>query len=247
MSNITKIDDNALAALAGFVDDFFEDNTGSAAPSFTTYKANLAGLMDQNDNVVKSIKGYVVHTRRQVALWLSEDAGEPALSSFDGEVWDKWNEQQLEDIGDPDAYKVPVDESEYMQWSKDAEGRSVKGKVVGDTVLSAKETYVLYVLVEGQEIPVAVNVPVGSFKNLKNYKKELAKLKASLPKVQTEFTIVPAKNGRNTYASINFEAVGVCSSKEEWDAITMCAKLTKETLSTFMASHSQQKDGDEPF
>jgi hypothetical protein len=196
--------------------------------------------MDQDDKMVQELQGYTVHTRRQVALWLSEDAGQPALTSFDGEVWDKWDEDQLRDIQDEEAYKVPVDESPYMQWNKDPEtGRSVKGKVIGDTILSAKETYVFYILLEGQDLPVALNIPAGSFRKLKAYKKDLAKLKATLPKVQTKFTIKPEKGGRNTYATVEFELAGVCQSKEEWDAITTCAKLTKETLAGFV-----KKDGE---
>ena len=57
--------------------------------------------------------------------------------------------------------------------------------------------------------------------------------------MQTKFTIKPEKGGRNTYATVEFELAGVCQSKEEWDAITTCAKLTKETLAGFV-----KKDGE---
>ena len=248
MSNITKIDDNALAALANFDDDFFEDNTGNAAPSFTTYKVNLAGFMDQDDKIVSEIQGYTVHTRRQVALWLGEEAGTPALTSFDGEVWDKWDEDQLKDIGDPEAYKVAVEDSPYMQWNKDPEtGKRFKGKQTEGGVLGAKETYVFYVLVEGRDIPVAINIPAGSFKKLKTYKKDLASKGGTLPKVQTKFTIQPEKAGRNSYATVGFELAGVCSSKEEWDAIKTCAKLTKETLAGFLQKHAELNGEEVPF
>jgi len=247
MSNITKVDDKALAALAGFDDSEFVDNTGSAAPSFTTYSVNLAGFMDGDDNCVSELQGYTVHTRRQVALWLSPDAGQPALTSFDGEKWDRWDEDQLRDIQDEEAYKVPVDESPYMQWNKDPEtGKSVKGKIIGDTVLGAKETYVFYILVPGEDLPVALKIPAGSFRKLKAYKKDLAKLKATLPKVQTKFTIKPEKGGRNTYATVEFELAGVCQSKEEWDAITTCAKLTRETLAGVVQTQTEAADGDNP-
>jgi len=245
MSNITKLDTSALAAAAAFGDDFFEDKTGSSAPSFTTYTAALDGFSDQDDNTVSEVVGYTVHTRRQVALWLGDGVGEPALSSFDGEKWDKWDQSQLDDIGDPEAYKVPVDESPYMQWDKHPEtGKSVKGKITEGGVLGAKETYILYVLQEGNELPVAVKVPAGSFRNLKGYKKELAKNKLTLPKVQTKFTIKSEKAGTNKWATVQFDAVGVVGTKEEWDAITTCAKLTQDTLSGFA---QPKKEADPPF
>jgi len=208
--------------------------------------------------VVSEIVGYTVHTRSQVALWLTDGAAQPALSSFDGEVWDKWDEDQLADMGDPEAYKVPVAESKYMQWNKDADtGTSYKGWHPENTpfdrnlVKSAKETVLFYVLVEGQDIPVAVKVPAGSFKFVKNYKKELAKDKLTLPKVQTKFTIKSEKKGNNKWATVQFEAVGVVGSKDEWDAITTSAKLTQETLASFITPQAPavapEEGSDPPF
>ena len=251
MSNITKVDDKALAALAGFEDDFFEDNTGSST-SFTTYTADLGGFTDENDNCVTDLTGYVVHTRKQVALWISKDAKQPALSSFFGQEWDKWDDQQLKDLKDPDAHTVPVDDSKYMQWNKDPNGKSYKGwhpdgvDFDKDLVKGAKETIVLYVLVAGLDIPVAVKVPASSFKGFKTYKKDLASKGGSLPKVQTKFTIERKSGNGNKWAVVNFELAGVCQSKEEWDAITTCAKLTKETLSGFSQKQDESNGGEDP-
>ena len=258
MSNLTKLDSSALAAAASFSDDFFEDKTGNASPSFTTYASGLDGFSDQDDNVVSEIVGYTVHTRSQVALWLSEDSGQPALSSFDGVTWDKWDDEQLADLKDPEAYQVPVADSKYMQWGKDEKsGTSYKGflpegvEFHKDSVIGAKETVLFYVLVEGQDIPVAIKVPAGSFKFVKTYKKELAKDKLTLPKVQTKFTIKSEKNGNIKWATVQFEAVGVVSSKEEWDSITTSAKLTQETLASFVQPQAPvvapEEGSDPPF
>lgn len=255
MSNITKLDSNALAAAAAFDDDFFVDKTGDASPSFTTYTAGLDGFSDQDDNTVSEIVGYAVHTREQVALWVADGAAQPALSSFEGEQWDKWDDEQLADLKDPDAYKVPVHESKYMQWNKSDTGESYKGwhpegvPFNRDLVKSAKETVIFYVLVEGQDIPVAVKVPAGSFKNVKLYKKDLAKDKLTLPKVQTKFTIKAEKKGNNKWATVQLEAVGVVGTKDEWDSITTSAKLTQETLSGFVKPQAPvvaEEDGGKP-
>jgi len=258
MSNLTKLDSSALAAAASFSDDFFEDKTGNASPSFTTFSADLGGFEDQDGKNVSEIVGYTVHTRSQVALWISKDAPQPALSSFDGVEWDKWDDDQLADLKDPEAYKVPVADSKYMQWGKDeSTGTLYKGwhpegvPFDRDLVKSAKETVIFYVLVEGQDIPVAVKVAAGSFKYVKAYKKELAKDKLTLPKVQTKFTVKKETGNGNKWATVQFEAVGVVGSKEEWDAITTSAKLTQETLASFVTPQAPvvapEEGGEVPF
>ena len=238
MSNITKIDDNALAALDALG---FDDSAAAGAASFTQIIAKNGKFRETGDDgdTYNEIEGFIVGFRKSTSLWLQSEGGKPAMSSYDGETWDQWDAEQLKDLDDEDAHTVPVAESKYTQWGSDPKGG--KGKW-------AKDRVYIYLLADDQAVPYELSVPATSIKNYSNYKTKLSKAGKSAVKVKTKCVVGEGKRGSDIYDTWEFEQCGGIEDKPTLERVIAAVQATKETLDGFKKSNiERQKSEEVPF
>jgi hypothetical protein len=197
-TELAVVDEAALAML----DEGFDDSAVQGSSSFTRVVAKNGKFRDadkDSKDTWDELNGYIVGFRYSTALWLGDDAKRPALSSYDGKTWDQWSVDDLAELQDPDAHTVPVADSKYTQWGSDPSGG--KGKW-------AKDVVYLYLMVDGQDVPLELQLSAGSIKYYTAYKTTLSKQGLSAIKVRTKFTLDEAENAKgDIYSTWTLEMV----------------------------------------
>lgn len=131
----------------------------------------------------KTLEGVIVHVASRRAFWpytmedRPDDAdGRPECQSFDGETGD----------GDPGGECAMCPLNEFGSDIKGGPGKA------------CKETRQIFLLTEGDIIPIAITIPPASLANVKTYRLRLARQRLRPSDVVTKLTIAKEKNSRGT-------------------------------------------------
>lgn len=170
---------------------------------------------------VNTIQGVVMHSQKRRAYWSTAEPREgnpPECSSEDGQ----------QGIGTPGG---SCRECPYNQWgSAPGEGR---GK-------ACKETQQLFILRDGEALPVALSLPPSSLGVFQQYVTRLTREQASIKTVVTEFSLEKqTSNNGISYSRIN------CKSVESIDA--QSAQLIRGVSQTLGPIVAGELAGGEPY
>ena len=135
---------------------------------------NVPVLGDENGEDVRSIEGVIVGVFDRRVYWEDRD-------SVDGNAPDCQSNDAMVGVGDPGGFCADCPFAEY--------GSAVKGK--GQACKQIKQ---LFILRQGTSLPVKLNVPPSSLKNIRRYLINLSANGVSFYGGATQFSLTKVKN-----------------------------------------------------
>ena len=154
---------------------------------------SIEGIVD-----TKEFEGIIVHIQTERALFLGEpkkgEANRPACSSQDG----------ITGTGEPGGVCTNCPDNQFGP---------------NNTAKACKESKIVYILMRGEILPMALRVTPGSFKPLQQYRINLAKRATPMQAIETKFSLIKV-DGAFKYSQVVLKPGNKITDKSIVNSIT---------------------------